>query len=204
MTCAAAGMSGFELIAKSLNAACIAAAAAGRAVAVLAIDTIKDVPWGEISDDAAHIVAESHRPISARCCTRCLTDGGFTLALMLLNGVVIAWQGLALQALDLDDALARPMRPWARALGHACSLDLFIWLLLAVPGGPETAAHIEAIVAATLAVLAASHPNIPCCRTHTSRNAVKSTPRPSLPRRHPATICSARRRASTAERPIEM
>lgn len=87
--------------------------------------------WRSVAN-AAHIVAESHRPISARCCTRCLTDGGFTLALMLLNGVVIAWQGLALQALDLDDALARPMRPWARALGHACSLDLFIWLLLAV------------------------------------------------------------------------
>ena len=59
MTCAAAGMSGFELIAESLNAACIAAAAAGRAVAVLAIETIKDVPWGEISDDAAHIVADA-------------------------------------------------------------------------------------------------------------------------------------------------
>ena len=65
MLCAAAGMAGFQLLAESLHAACVAAAAAGRAVAVLALTAINDVPWSEISESAAHIMADAAEAASS-------------------------------------------------------------------------------------------------------------------------------------------
>jgi hypothetical protein len=57
--CAAAGVAGFELVATSLNEACLAAAAAGREVVIVALQVIQEVPWSDMSSACASAAASA-------------------------------------------------------------------------------------------------------------------------------------------------